>query len=63
MKAIINGKTFEVKNEKEALKLANGRTVVIQDGIFSRIICSRKAVEELREDSRRAAKDNAKGGK
>ncbi len=59
MNAIINGKTFEVKNEKEARKLANGKTFTLVDGIVYRIIHTERDVEALIQENRRA-KDNLK---
>ena len=57
MTVIINRKTYEVKDEKEAKELANGRSYTIKEGISYRIVMSNYAVEEMIRENRKV-RDN-----
>ena len=57
MTIIINGKTYQVKDEKEAKELANGRTFAIKEGILTRVVFSHNDVETMIQENRRV-RDN-----
>ena len=59
MTIILNGKTYEVANEKEAKKLANGRTYTVKEGVSYRVVINDVDLETMVKESGRV-KDNKK---